>query len=561
MRIPRPSRLRPPRRTARLRLATLYGSLFLVCGAALLAITYLLVTRATGAKVTVSTAGGVDVRDVPLSARQMLQIPAGAARQAAVRQKAWDQEQLLIQSGIGLAITAGAAAVLGWFIAYRVLRPLSTITAAARRISASSLNERLALRGPDDELKELGDTLDNLFARLEASFDAQQCFVANASHELRTPVTRERALLQVTLADPAATVATWQAVSRELLASNAEQECLIEALLTLASSEGGLDQREPVDLVAITRAVLAAARPETGRMRLAVQTVTMPADLNGDPLLVQRLVANLIDNAVRHNFPGGHVEVTTGTRRGQAVLSMTNSGGIIPPGEVSQLFQPFRRLGPRRARRTDAATTGGNGLGLSIVRAIATAHGATIAVRALPDGGLSVEVTFPPPAQSGDRADRLRPPGRDRRIVDKTIMPNERGNLFHGYLRVGGTTRGHMPALHLRLQRVDVDVVDRSTAGGTVHRGYPRHVTVQDEDHVGLGEHRVLRHAVVLITAVQEAHAHHRAPAHRDLSRRIAPQRIPVSRTKSTVRVCPAEMLIVSPGFLDMYRSALAWMT
>ena len=154
-------------------------------------------------------------------------------------------DQLLIRSGIALAVVAVAAVAIGWLLAGRVLRPLSTITAAARRISASSLHERLALHGPDDELKELGDTLDGLFARLEASFDAQRRFAANASHELRTPLTRERTLLQVTLADPAATTGTWQAVSRELLASNAEQERLIEALLTLASSEAGTGQREP----------------------------------------------------------------------------------------------------------------------------------------------------------------------------------------------------------------------------------------------------------------------------------------------------------------------------
>ena len=164
------------------------------------------------------------------------------------RQIANDKRQLLVGSAIALAVIAVAAAAIGWLIAGRVLRPLSTITAAARRISASSLHERLALHGPDDELKELADTLDGLFARLEASFDAQRRFAANASHELRTPLTRERTLLQVTLADPAATTATWQAVSRELLASNTEQERLIEALLTLASSEAGLGQREPADL-------------------------------------------------------------------------------------------------------------------------------------------------------------------------------------------------------------------------------------------------------------------------------------------------------------------------
>jgi signal transduction histidine kinase len=302
-----------------------------------------------------------------------------------------DRQQLLIASGIALAVFVVAAAALGWLLAGRVLRPLRTITAAARRISASSLDERLALPGPDDELKELADTLDSLFARLEASFGAQRRFAANASHELRTPLTRERTLLQVTLADPAATVGTWQAVGRELLASNAEQERLIEAMLALASSEAGTGEREPADLAAITSVALAAARPAISRHALSVHADIQPAVLDGDPLLVQQLVTNLIDNAVRHNIPGGDIQVSTTTSDGAAILSVTSSGQVIPAAEVDRLFQPFQRLGPRPARRD-----GGHGLGLSIVRAIATAHAATITAQPRPDGGLAIVVTFPP---------------------------------------------------------------------------------------------------------------------------------------------------------------------
>src|SRR5262249_22365640 len=189
------------------------------------------------------------------------------------------------------------------------LRPLRTTPAAARRISASSLNERLALQGPDDELKELADTLDNLFARLEASFGAQRRFAASASHELRTPLTRERTLLQVTIADPAATTATWQAVSRDLLASNAEQERLIEAMLTPPTREPGPGEPESLTLAAIPSEPLAAARPAISRLGLHVHADIQPASLDGDPLMVQQLAANLIDNAVRHNIPGGDVQV------------------------------------------------------------------------------------------------------------------------------------------------------------------------------------------------------------------------------------------------------------
>ena len=303
-----------------------------------------------------------------------------------------DRLQLLAGSGIAPGIVTLAAAGAGWLLAGRVLRPLSTITAAARRISASSLHERLALQGPDDELKELGDTLDGLFARLEASFAAQRRFAANASHELRTPLTRERALLQVTLADPGSTPATWQAVSRELLASNAEQERLIEALLTLASSEAGLGQRDPLDLAAVTKAALDVPRPGIDRLGLNVGSDLQPAVLLGDSLLLHQLVANLIDNAVGHNIAGGDVLVATGTSDSRAVVLVANSGQVIAPAEVDRLLQPFQRLGTRSARRGD-----GHGLGLSIAAAITAAHDADLTLRPGPGGGLAVRVVFPPP--------------------------------------------------------------------------------------------------------------------------------------------------------------------
>jgi signal transduction histidine kinase len=445
MRIPRPhpglSRwLRLPRRTARLRLTVLYAAAFLACGAAVLGVVaYLLYGQTTHSPASsqakslasatfngkvptadVHQAGSYDIVKVPVRvpvadvhqagaydtlhvsmhvpAAQPQQPPAiTAAQQAKLLADAqfhvnYDKRQILIICAAALVGIAVVAAAIGWTIAGRVLRPLNTITVAARRIAASSLHERLALDGPDDELKELADTLDNLFARLEASFDAQRRFAANASHELRTPLARERTLLQVTLADPASNAGTWQSVSRELLASNAEQERLLESLLTLASSEASPDEHEPVDLATVTAAALSAPRPGLSRLALNVHTDLEPARLDGDPLLIQQLVTNLIDNAVRHNIPGGQVQVATGTSGSHAVLSVTNSGQVIPAAEVDRLFQPFQRLGPRPARRD-----GGHGLGLSIVRAIATAHGATLSVRARPAGGLTVDVTFLPP--------------------------------------------------------------------------------------------------------------------------------------------------------------------
>jgi signal transduction histidine kinase len=461
MRSPRPRPgpprgLRLPRRTARLRLTVLYGAAFLACSAVVLAVVgwllYSHAAEAPSASQPTSSASAVlhskvpvaDVRPAGSYDIVPVHIPAGdlqpdgrydklnlalpvakaprlplltAAERAELIANAqyhfyYDERQILIICAVLLAVIAAAAAAIGWLIAGRVLRPLNTITAAAKRIAASSLHERLALQGPDDELKELGDTLDSLFARLEASFDAQRRFAANASHEMRTPLTRERTLLQVTLADPASTTGTWRAVSQELLASNAEQERLIEALLTLASSEADASQREPLDLAAVTGAALAVPRSAIGRLGLNVQTDIKPAALDGDPLLVQQLVTNLIDNAVLHNIAGGSVRVSTGTSGGQAVLSVTNSGEVIPAAEVDRLFQPFQRFGPRLARRD-----GGHGLGLSIVRAIGTAHGATIGARARPEGGLAMTVTFPVPQdprtppgdQPETRRTRMRP--------------------------------------------------------------------------------------------------------------------------------------------------------
>lgn len=392
------ARLRLPRGTARLRLTALYGGLFLACGAVLLAVSYVLAEQAIapGGKVNETAFTHVQVPPGLITVHQGFQ----ALTQSQVSLlmlmlgkeiTTSDLRQVLIDAPIALAIVTVVALALGWLVAGRVLRPLAVITAAARRISASNLDQRLALRGPDDELKALGDTLDDLLARLEASFDAQRHFVANASHELRTPLTRERAMLQVALDDPGTTTETWRDVAGEVLASNAEQESLIEALLTLATSEGGLGQHEPVDLAAVTDEVLLTRRTEAERLGLRIWAATQPAALDGDLLLTERLVANLVDNAVRHNVTGGRVEVTTGTRSGRAVLSVASTGPVIPAAEVGRLFQPFQRLNERRAHHGD-----GHGLGLSIVRAIATAHGAAIGACAMRGGGLAVDVTFPP---------------------------------------------------------------------------------------------------------------------------------------------------------------------
>lgn len=398
-----PSWLRRLHPTARLRLTAMYSGLFLACGAILLAITYMLARRAISGPD--ESHDGPHARIIPIvrpSAVRGVRLP-DPGQLAAQHQRVSDLHELLISSGIACGIAAVIAIALGWLMAGRVLRPVSAITATARRISVGSLNQRLNLQGPDDEFKALGDTLDDLFARLGASFTAQRNFIANASHELRSPVTRERALLEVALTNPAPTAEAWQSVGQELLASNTEQERLIEALLTLADSENGLDQRERVDLAALVAKALATHRAGIDRLGLRVETITCPAVLTGDPLLAERLVANLIDNAVCHNVAGGSVQVATRTTgAGQAVLSVTSTGPVIHPAEVERLFQPFQRLHPRRARPGT-----GHGLGLSIVRAIANAHCGTITAHGNPGGGLTVEVTFPRPlvpTGNGDEA-------------------------------------------------------------------------------------------------------------------------------------------------------------
>ena len=275
---------------------------------------------------------------------------------------------------------------LGWVIAGRALRPVRTITDTARDITASNLHRRLALKGPNDELKQLGDTVDGLLGRLETSFDAQRQFVANASHELRTPLTLERTLLELALSDPNASIESYRHTCEQLLAVGEQQERLIEALLTLSRSQRGLDSRQPVDLAAITAAAAAAADHDG----LVIDSALEPAHTTGNPRLVERLVANLVSNAIRHNVVGGRVSLATETRDGHAILTVANTGPAVPASELERIFQPFQRLDP--ARTSDG---NGLGLGLSIVQAIADAHEATITTDAQADGGLQIHVSFP----------------------------------------------------------------------------------------------------------------------------------------------------------------------
>jgi signal transduction histidine kinase len=298
--------------------------------------------------------------------------------------------QVVAGSAIGLAIMVVISILLGWIVAGRFLRPLRTITATARDISASNLHRRLGRTGRNDEFTQLASTLDDLFERLEAAFASQRRFVANASHELRTPLTAERTLIQVALADPDVSMETLRSACQEVLALGEAQERLIESLLTLASSEQGVETRESFDLAAIARTAVLARRDEAQRRDIKVETTLAAASATGDPRLVESLVANLLDNALRHNVPGGRVEIKTSMAAERARITVRNTGTVIPADQVERLFQPFQRLGGQRVGRAD-----GHGLGLAIVHAIAHAHGATLTARAQPTGGLDLEVIFP----------------------------------------------------------------------------------------------------------------------------------------------------------------------
>jgi len=408
-----------PRRTIRLRLTALYGLLFTLSGAALLVITNVLVRSAAGAGVCRRSPDGAVVCEIPgRPGRRALVISArsfgrggayrsnGSGRRQvhelsllASSQNATDLHHLLVYSWLALAIMAVLSVALGWLVAGRVLRPLRTITATARSISASNLHERLAVSGPDDELKELGDTFDDLLARLERFIASQRQFVANASHELRTPLALQRTLIQLALADPDADMESLRAAHERVLASGAQQERIIEALLTLSRGQAGLTRREPFDLAVLAGQVLLAREHDVRVRSVEVRSDLGPAPMAGDPRLVERLVANLVDNGLAYNRDPGRLDVVTGHRGDVAVLSVANTGPVVEASAVGRITQPFERLGTERTGHG-----AGSGLGLSIVQAIVGAHEGTLTIAPRPAGGLTVEVTFPSPAAAQPRA-------------------------------------------------------------------------------------------------------------------------------------------------------------
>jgi signal transduction histidine kinase len=384
---------RRPRWTVRLRLTLLYGSLVLVSAGAVVGSTYLLSDT--------WWSGGV-IAGIVQDSQQVHAIPGGPGQglppqarvsdllpDAKARAKAYDLHQLLVVSGIAVGAVVALSAGLGWFVAGRVLRPIRTMSTSVRRISEDNLHARLDATGPDDELKELSDTFDQLLQRLETAFQAQRQFAANASHELRTPLTLERTLLEVALADPDCTLESLRATCQRVLTAEAQQERLIASLLTLAQSQSGLTSRGPVDLCEVTRSVASSRTARLADAGLAIGCDLQPAPILGDDRLIHHLAANLLDNAICHNVPAGFITLATGTAGGRSFLTVLNSGPHIAAEQVTRLQRPFERLGPDRT-----GTHGGTGLGLSIVTSIARAHGARLSLEPRADGGLAVTATF-----------------------------------------------------------------------------------------------------------------------------------------------------------------------
>jgi signal transduction histidine kinase len=384
-----------PRRTVRLRMTALYGALFLVCGAALLAITYLLVAgfpvalpgRPFGALRPPSRSAPVPTR-CPLS--QGFSKNQSCLHAIALATQAADLHGLLIRSGIALVIMAVLSIWLGWLVAGRVLRPLQVITSVTRQISGENLHERLTLPGPPDELTELGDTIDGRLERLEDAFDAQRIFVANASHELRTPLAMMRTSLDVAEAKSPPVSQDASVLAGKVREGLDQADRLVESFLVLARAQRGVTDGTTVSLPQVVSAVMEARTADTADMHLAVRMQLDDTDVTGSHTLLARMVANLVGNAIRHNQPGGFIEVSTESDGSTARLIVENGGSLLDPGQVAQLSQPFKRLGSDRT-----GSAGGVGLGLSIVASIAAAHGGTLDLQAGTNGGLRALVELP----------------------------------------------------------------------------------------------------------------------------------------------------------------------
>lgn len=359
----------------RWRLTVVYGGLFFVAAALLVVVNYLVVRQ------IVSQSVGVGAPTAPTGPGHSDQLVVQQVEDKLRAYRALVTGSMLVWSIVATGIVGLVGLVVGWLVAKRALAPLLTVTEAARRLSDSTLHRRISMDGPSDEIKDLADTFDSMLERLDRAFDGQRRFVANASHELKTPLAIDRALLQVSLSDPALP-AELRPVRDELLASNARQVGLIEGLLTLAHTERELSERAALDLARLAGEALGE--------HAGVETELRPAPVMGDAVLLERVIVNLVDNAVKYNDARASVRVTTGSDGAGAFVVVANTGPLIALSQVPQLFEPFRRLD---GDRTGSAA--GAGLGLSIVRAVARAHGGTAEAVPREGGGLIVTVRIP----------------------------------------------------------------------------------------------------------------------------------------------------------------------
>jgi signal transduction histidine kinase len=396
------------RRSVRARIALACAGLFLVAGAALVAATYALVDHSLGAPAAASQAtsgrgsllarqcqalkaSGAPILDSPATEAQCQQAFFGGIGLGAADQRASDLHELLLWSLAGLGVATIIAGALGWATGRRILLPLHTVTAAARRTSREHLGERISFDGADDELKELADTFDAMLARLDRAFASQRRFVANAAHELRTPLTSARTLIDVALAKPVRTTGQLEVLAVRVREALGQSEALIEGLLTLARSDRGLTSYESADLEAAAQDAIDQVSAAARDSEIVIDADLSPSPALGDRVLLERLAVNLLDNAVRYNVPGGSIKVVTGTRNGMSYITVTNTGPLVPESAVASLFEPFTRLDGR------VGNGQGAGLGLSIVASVVNAHYGHLQAEALPNGGMTISARLPKP--------------------------------------------------------------------------------------------------------------------------------------------------------------------
>jgi signal transduction histidine kinase len=380
--------MRLPARTIRLRLTAIYGIVFLISGAVLLTIGYALVrhnlTGPGNYRADLRRLGIVRPGPPPRFGGSGTFFRFGAAVRAQLRTQAL--HRLLIEYIAALGVMTMVSVVAGWLLAGRALRPLRQISATARRVSGENLGERIALRGPDDELKELANTFDGMLERLDRAFSSQRHFVANASHELRTPLAIMRTEIDVSLADPQARAEELRTMGEAVRDTIDRCERLIDGLLFLARSEAARGGDEPVDLASLAGDCITDLHGSAQAAQVEVRDELSPAWTRGEPALIERMIANLIENGIRYNEPGGFLEVATTVREGRVRIRVANGGPRIDPEEAQTLTEPFRRLNRSR---------GGFGLGLSIVRTVAEAHGGHVEIVAPERGGLEVAIDLP----------------------------------------------------------------------------------------------------------------------------------------------------------------------